>query len=289
MRAQADVARWGMVALLIATAIAAAAIGYASFGRAPGAPTAPAALATADLAARAQAEPANATLWLALGERHFAAGDFAAAADAYRHATGAAPERATAWSALGEALVMASRREPMPVAARVAFRQAIALDPRDPRARYFLAVDRDLAGDHRGAIDDWLALLRETPPGAPWERDLRRTIEQVGRINRIEVADRLAMIAPPRAAGPSAADLRAAAAVPPSQQEAMARAMVARLEARLRGRPEDLDGWVMLMRSRVTLGEPGKARRAWADARAANPAAAAQLDAAAASLGIAAG
>src|SRR3546814_14962798 len=60
-------------------------------------------------------------------------------------------------------------------------------DLKEPRARYFLAVKKDLAGDHRGAIDDWFALLADTPQGAPWEPDLRRTIEQVGAIHQIEV------------------------------------------------------------------------------------------------------
>src|SRR3546814_10904696 len=78
----------------------------------------------------------------------------------------------------------------MPAAASEAFDKAIALDAKDPRARYFLAVRKDIGGDHRGAIDDWFALLADTPRGAPWEADLRRTIEQVGAIHKIEVAGR---------------------------------------------------------------------------------------------------
>src|SRR3546814_16145125 len=74
---------------------------------------------------------------------------------------------------------MASDSEPMPAAASEAFDKAIALDAKDPRARYFLAVRKDIGGDHQGAIDDWFALLSDTPRGAPWEADLRRTIEQV--------------------------------------------------------------------------------------------------------------
>src|SRR3546814_13735751 len=84
----------------------------------------------------------------------------------------------------------------MPPAALEAFEKAIAVDPREPRARYFLAVKKDLAGDHKGAIDDWFALLADTPQGAPWEPDLRRTIEQVGAIHKIAVADRLARTRP---------------------------------------------------------------------------------------------
>ena len=89
---------------------------------------------------------------------------------------------------------MASPRDPMPPAAAEAFDKAIALNPKDPRARYFMAVKKDIAGDHKGAIDEWFALLADTPQGAPWEADLRRTIEQVGAINKIDVAARLSLI-----------------------------------------------------------------------------------------------
>src|SRR3546814_18677238 len=95
----------------------------------------------------------------------------------------------------GEARVMASDSEPMPAAASEAFDKAIALDAKDPRARYFLAVRKDIGGDHQGAIADWFALLSDTTRGAPWEADLRRTIEQVGANNKIEAAGRAA---PPR-------------------------------------------------------------------------------------------
>ena len=96
----------------------------------------------------------------------------------------------------GEALVMADERNPMPDEAATAFEKAVALDPKDPRARYFLAVKKDLTKDHQGALNDWLALLKETPPGAPWESDLRRTITQSAKINSIDVSAQLAAIKP---------------------------------------------------------------------------------------------
>ncbi len=296
MGSQSDIARWGTIAFAGSALIAAIAIGYGSIAKTGRPPTttasATASQSTDELEAAAKADPSNPAGWLALGSRHVDAGNFTEAAVAYRHATGAAPGNALAWSALGEAVVMASKHDPMPAEARAAFRQAVTLDPRDPRARYFLAVDRDLTGDHRGAIDDWFALLKDTPPGAPWGPDLRRTIEQVAKINKIDIADRLAAAPSPAAlagapvAGPNADDLRAAATMTPSQQAAMATEMVARLEAKLKANPANPPGWLMLMRSRMTLGEPAKATQALKDAVAANPGAAAQLRAEAAALAI---
>ena len=121
-----------------------------------------------------QSEGQSAEYWQQQGLTLFQQEHYAEAADAYRRATDADPDSAVLWSSLGEALVMASERDPMPPAALEAFRKAIALDRKDPRARYFLAVEKDLAGDHESAIADWLALLADTPPGAPWETDLKR-------------------------------------------------------------------------------------------------------------------
>lgn len=263
------------------------------------APNQPEAIDT--LRARAQASPGDATAWARLGDALFAKGQFEEAAEALEKGTSADPKRADLWSALGEARVMASPRDPMPAEALGAFRKALVIDPKDPRSRYFTAVARDLAGDHRGAIDDWMALLKDTPPGASWENDLRRTITQVAKINKIDVAARLAALKPSvdhpamptgpvglaGIPGPSVEQMQAAAALTPSQQDAMAQQMVAQLEGKLRNNPGNIDGWVMLMRSRKTLGENAKASRALADAVAANPAAAARLKSEAAALGIA--
>lgn len=72
----------------------------------------------------------------------------------------------------------------------------------------------------------------------------------------------------------------------PSEQRTMAEGMVAQLEERLRSQPKNPDGWVMLMRSRMTLGEPAKAKAALDAAIKANPGEAAQLREAAAQLGV---
>lgn len=252
----------------------------------------------ARLEAAARANPASVDAWQALGAAMFDSGRFADAAQAFEKAVALAPKTAILWSALGEARVMASERDPMPPAALDAFRKAAAIDPNDPRTRYFLAVKRDIDGDHQGAINDWLALLADTPAGAPWEADLRRTIEQVGQIHKIEVASRLAATKPralrpdelPVAAraipGPSRADMEAASQLPKGQQDAMINSMVAGLEDKLKANPGNVDGWIMLMRSRMTLGESAKASAALKSAIAANPGATARLRAQAELLGV---
>jgi cytochrome c-type biogenesis protein CcmH len=241
----------------------------------------------ASLEARTANDKTDVEGWQLLAWSYFEAGRYTDAAAAYRFATELAPEKAVYWSSLGEALTMASSRDPMPDDAAAAFETAIRLDRKDPRARYFIAVRRDLAGDHQGAIADWLALLRDTPENAPWEADLVRTIKQVGQINHVDVAMLIAAASksrtvtiPPAASiaaapipGPTRADMASAAKLPPGQQQAMVETMVSGLEAKLKASPANVDGWIMLMRSRMTLGETVKASTALKQAVAANPAA----------------
>nr|WP_232512593.1 tetratricopeptide repeat protein [Novosphingobium sp. PP1Y] len=247
----------------------------------------PASASIDDLEKAAKDTPKDSAAWQRLGLAYFEAARFAEAANAYGKATELAPGTAVLWSALGEARVMASDRDPMPPRAVSAFEKAIAIDPKDPRSRYFMAVKRDLSGDHQGAVDDWIALLKDSPADAPWRADLVRTIEQVGKIHQIDVADKLAAAngkaassAPagaslPAAArgipGPSAQDLANASRIAPGEQRNMAEGMVSRLEQRLESDPSNIDGWIMLMRSRRTLDQPEKAQKALTDAIAANP------------------
>lgn len=249
----------------------------------------------AALEARTKDKPDDGEAWSALASGYFESGRFDEAVTAYGKALDLAPQQAALWSGRGEARVMASAHDPMPAEAASDFARAVALDPKDPRARYFLAVKQDLTGDHQGAIDAWLALLADTPPGAAWEADLRRTIEQAGKINRIAVGEKLAAIrqppplpapAMPAVAGPSAEDIARASAMRPAEQREMAQGMVARLEERLKANPGSIDGWVMLIRSRVNLGEVDKAKAALAAAVAANPGSAAKLREQAAALGL---
>lgn len=246
--------------------------------------------------------PDDGAVWQELGFLRFEQGEYGAAAAAYRKAAEIDPGEAVLWSALGEALVMDSKRDPLPPEALAAFERAVEIDADDPRARYFLAVKRDLDGDHRAALDEWLSLLGDTPPGAPWEEDLVRTIEQVGRINGIAIDADVERVQAARAAagvsagerltamgaipGPTSAQIAAASAIPPGEQRQMAEGMVASLEQKLSASPANVDGWVMLMRSRMTLGQPDRARKALADAVAANPASATRLQAEAEALGV---
>jgi cytochrome c-type biogenesis protein CcmH len=262
----------------------------------------------AQLEQKLQEEPDDANAWQMLGWSYFETTRYGEAAMAMRRAAALDPKNAEYQSMLGEALVLGSSEGDIPADARKAFAQALKLDPKDPRARYFSAAAKDMDGRHEEAINDWFALLGDTPSDAPWAEDVRNVIRNVGKERGINVEKRLASakFAPPAAAspsqgqqvataaipGPSRDQMQAAAALPQGQQEEMIRGMVDGLADKLAKNPDNADGWIMLMRSWNQLGESGKAQIALKDAQAAfrnDGAELKKIEDAAAALGIIAG
>jgi cytochrome c-type biogenesis protein CcmH len=296
-----DNARLSRLALVLSGVLAVTALGISAWrSRAPDAPPAPATPAAAPqgdpaqliagLEAKLRANPDDADGWRNLGWAFFQTERFAEAASAYQKAAALKPGDAVIWSALGEALVLAGPGT-VPADAQAAFKRALSIDAKDPRARYFLAVADDLAGRHAQAIDAFFAILADSSPSDPWYGSVREAIERVASANKIDVAARLATLKPtsPAAAaipGPTPDQMRAASGLAPGQQQSMVDGMVQSLAAKLETDPKNPQGWMMLMRSYATLGRKSEARAALTKAKAANPAAAADLDAAARTLGI---
>jgi len=262
----------------------------------PATPQADVATMIAGLEQRLAANPNDVEGWRMLGWSKVQTQRYAEAVRAYARAATLAPGQADLWSALGEARVLAAGS--VGPDADQAFAKALAIDPKDPRARYFLAVEKDVAGDHRTAVEDWIALLKDAPAGAPWAESVRALVVQVAGREKIDIAGRLP---PPPAApdgeavataaipGPSATDMDAARQLAPSQQDAMVRSMVDRLAARLANNPRDAAGWIRLMRARMVLGETAAAAQALASGRrafAADKPTLSQLDEAAQTLGV---
>ena len=252
-----------------------------------------------------RANPDDARGWQLLGLSYYSVGRYPDAVAAYSRAAALDSTNAEIWSALGEVQLLAGPGGVTPEAER-SFKKALAIDARDFRARYFMAVKRDRDGDHRGAVNDWIQILKDSPPGAPWEDSVRKIITEVAAVNKIDLAGRMPAPSMPSPAmsqspgsgssvatsgipGPTSADLKAASAIPPSEQDEMARGMVAQLATRLEANPRDPDRWIMLMRSRVVLKDMSGAKEALSRAKtifAGDPANLARFDEAARALGI---
>jgi len=192
---------------------------------------------------RVRANPDDAQAWIYLARIYVSAGDADQAAGALGRAVLASrkqgresPELDTAY---GELMVRAAGGQ-VPDGAVAAFTAALAADPKNAPARYYLGMAAAQKGDRAGAQRYWQTLLDEVPANTPLHSEL---------------VDRLASIgaAPPAVAGAGGApDINA---------------MVSGLAARLKANPNDPAGWLRLIRAYSVLGETDKAKAALATAR----------------------
>jgi len=173
--------------------------------------------------------------WYLLGRSYLDLGDAQDAAVAFKRAVPLTPpkDRPAMLSNYGEALMLAAGGAVTPDA-EAAFRDALAGDPKDIKARVYLGQAFAQRRDAAHALELWRSVLADAPPDAPWRGEL---------INRIALLEGL------------------------SEPPPNVKAMVAGLAARLKQSPNDMQGWQRLVKSYVVLGEPDKAREALADAR----------------------
>ena len=218
---------------------------------------------------RVRRNPEDDDGWYQLGLAYREIGQYEEAEQAFRRAMQLRPNNADYVAFLGETVLLRGGATPPPEAEQL-FRRALQAQPGHPQARYYLATLRDFRGDHRGALDDLIGLLRDAPAGAAWYSQVREAATSIAERNHIDIANRLP---PPRESpgsvataaipGPTQQQMQQATSIPPSQQDQMVRGMVDRLAERLRQNPRDADGWIRLMRSRMVLNDAPAARQAF--------------------------
>lgn len=188
------------------------------------------------------------------------------------------------YAGLGEAQVYADNGM-IGADAKKAFEQAAVLDPRSPRAAYYLGLAAQQDGDKPKALAIWSKLVADSPPDAPWLPTVRVRLAEVGGAPSPTVAQ-----ASPDTAGSGRTKMaEAVAAMPKDQQQAMIHRMVDGLADRLKTNGADIEGWLRLMRAYEVLNEQDKAKLALNDARrnfAADPSATKRIDDLAHELGL---
>lgn len=184
------------------------------------------------LAWKIRANPGDPRGWALLARGYLTVDDPVDAAAAFKRAVDTAPPEARPGllSAYGEALTAASGD--VTQEAEAAFREALAGDPTDVAARFYLGQAAAERRDNAQALHYWEGLLADAPADAPW---------------RAGLVARIAMLK----GGP-----------PPSIA-----AMVQRLADRLKAAPNDPQGWQQLVRSYAVLGDVANARKSLVSAR----------------------
>jgi cytochrome c-type biogenesis protein CcmH len=245
----------------------------AKAARAPeGAPHMDMAQAAQELEAKLQTDPNNAEGWVLLARTESMLGNWHKASDAYGRAIALGRRAPDIYAGYGEMLVLGADGIVSP-AAKDAFDQALAIDSRNEVARYYLALADVQAGEDKHAIQRWLSLAADLPADSPMRDSIARGVAAAAHDAGI-AAPALPKGLPPQAETqptPSQQQMSAAAQMPPAQQKAMIKTMVAKLAAHLKSDPNDLDGWLRLGRSYGVLGETDKAVAAFGRAAALKP------------------
>ncbi|MGH6890324.1 MAG: TPR domain-containing protein [Rhizomicrobium sp.] len=188
-----------------------------------------------ELSRRMRDRPEDLTGWTLLGRGYLTLNDPSQAAIAFRHAASLASpsQRPELLSAYGEAQALAAGT--VTPEAEAAFDAALAGNPKDFAARFYLGQAYADRHETERARAMWTSLLADAPPDASWRADL---------------IDRIAALQMQSGRAPNIG------------------AMVEGLAARLRTQPDDLAGWERLVRAYAVLGKDAEARAALTKARA---------------------
>jgi cytochrome c-type biogenesis protein CcmH len=241
------------------------------------------------LAERLKTNPTDGEGFRTLGWSYLNTGHPADAVTAYTKAVALLPKRADVHAGYGEALVAAANDVVTPDA-KAQFDAALAIDPKEARARFFTSLHKAQNGEERAALDEWIALSNSAPADTPWQADVRQRITKLATKLGVNVDARLKAAAPAAlTGGPDAAAVKAAEAIPATERQSMINGMVEGLAAKLQANPGDVDGWVKLIRSRVVLKDEAHAKDDLVIARkalASDPAKLGQINALAKELGL---
>jgi cytochrome c-type biogenesis protein CcmH len=218
---------------------------------APGAPQSIESLVS-QVEAHLTRDPNDGPGWEVIAPVYFRLGRFDDAVVAWRHSIALNGDSASREANLGEALVGATNGV-VTEDAKAAFARAVAIDPHEVKASYFLGLADEQDGNRDAAAAKWRAMLAAGPADAPWVSFVRAALARVTG-------------APIGQAGPSPADIAATDNAGDTQRAEMIRGMVQRLADRLHADGSDAEGWMRLVRAYVVLGDRDKAQTAISDA-----------------------
>lgn len=221
------------------------------------------------------ARPKDRDSWISLARGLRSLGHYAPAANAFSKAIKLAKPGARLLSAYGETLMQAASGVVTPTAQR-AFHAALRIDPREPRARYYIGLAELQVGQAKAALTRWVGLEAESSANAPWLPVLRRRIAAVAKEHSIDLVALRAALPPVKngkllTVGPSRKQVDAARKMSPEARAKLIRGMVDRLAARLAKKPGDGPGWRRLGRAYQVLGEKAKAAEAYGKAATLQP------------------
>ncbi|MBX5001470.1 c-type cytochrome biogenesis protein CcmI [Rhizobium lentis] len=126
--------------------------------------------------------------------------------------------------------------------ARQVLVQSLSLEANNPRARFYIALSMEQAGQADEARRAFEALAQQSPADAPWLPLVNEHIAKNGGAAQPAVPG-----------GPTSEDVAAAENMSAGDRQQMIRGMVESLDAKLREDPNNFEGWMRLIRSYAVL------------------------------------
>ncbi|NVJ98388.1 MAG: c-type cytochrome biogenesis protein CcmI [Alphaproteobacteria bacterium] len=163
--------------------------------------------------------------------------DFSVAANAFAELARLQPDDLS-WRVQQFEAMMSMASGQITPAARLVLGQVLGKAPGHPAGQYYAGLARLQDGDTEGAKAIWLALADRSAPNAPWMSVLNNQLARLG-------------VRPP-----ALSDDQMAAVNDMSEEDrsAFIASMMERLANRLAMAPDDPEGWIMLARSHLSLG-----------------------------------
>lgn len=185
------------------------------------------------------------------------------------------------WAALSDDLVFAAGGL-VTADAEKALAETLRRDPANGTARFYTGLMEAQTGRPDRAFTIWNALLKDSPPQAPWVPYIEGQMEMLAAAAGTDWT-------PPDTKGPGAADVAAAANMSAGDRTEMIKGMVAGLEDRLKTQGGTPAEWAQLMTALGVLKDTARAKEMWVLAQTAlanDPAGLEQVRAAAATAGV---
>lgn len=148
--------------------------------------------------------------------------------------------------------------------AEMSLRAALAKDPTNGSARYYLGLMLSQTGRPDQAFRIWDGLLRAGPPEAPWIPPIAAQIEELAQLAGVRYS--MPEIGGSTLRGPSAEDVANAQSMTPAERMEMIGGMVAGLSERLATEGGPATDWARLISSLGVLGEQQRAAAIYANA-----------------------
>jgi cytochrome c-type biogenesis protein CcmH len=210
-----------------------------------------------------QKNPTDTKGWEMIGPAYMRLRRFGDAVNAFDRSIQLGGETARRLSSLGEARMLMVNGM-VDAIARRSFERAVELDSTDLTPLYYLGLAAVQEGDRERARKIWEEILKLSPEGVGWVDEVRR---QINDLDGGDEALGQTFSSGTQQIRPTVEDIAAAGQMSLENRRTMINAMVFGLAERLKENPDDLEGWLRLMRAYVVLGRRDDAHAVYKSAR----------------------